>query len=50
MKQVTITFTDDQWKELEQNWDTWNDESYAMHAAYILRKALIKAGYIDEEN
>lgn len=31
MKTVTITFTDDEWHEIKHFWDTWADESFALH-------------------
>ncbi len=46
MREVTIQFTDEQWREIEDYWEYWNDESFALHAAYFLREALIRAGYI----
>ena len=48
MKTITIEIPDDDWKELEQNWDSWNDQSFAIHAAYYFREAIIRAGYIYE--
>lgn len=48
MKQLTIEIPDDDWYELEQNWSVWNDESFALHAAYYFREALVRAGYMEE--
>ena len=50
MKQGTIQLelSKEDVDELERFWDDWNDESFALHAAYIFRKLLIKAGYMKE--
>ena len=48
MKEITIQLTEEQWQEILQNLEYWSDESYALHAAYYFREALVRAGYISE--
>ena len=40
---MKIELTDDEIREIDQGWDYWNDESYPIHAAYILRAAIERA-------
>lgn len=49
MKTITIEIPDEEWRELEQFWNVWNDESFSIHAGYCFRKALIRAGYATKE-
>ena len=47
--EVSLELSNDDIRELEENWTMWSDESYAIHAAHIFRDALIRAGYMKEE-
>lgn len=49
MKTLTIQLTDEQWQEIQDFWDLWNDESFAIHAAYYFREALVRGGYMEEK-
>lgn len=47
---MTIELTEEEVRELESDWNVWSDESYCIHAAYILRAALIRAGWKEKDD
>ena len=48
MKTLTIQLTDDQWNQIKAFWDDWCNESAALYAAYCFREAVIRAGYMKD--
>ncbi len=37
---MQITLLPDEENELEEGWNVWGDQSYVVHAGYILRRAV----------